>query len=355
MIRCRAKKTKKMLKPAEIACELAYPVSNVTVLLSLVSLFLLLEFAIFGGVLGLFLAFLILPALFRYLMRILESRSKGQDIGPLVVDDLLWVGSSWSLFVVIHAAVWIYAMYVLGSLYGLAAMLAANAVLAVVIPASLAVLAITRSPLECLDPRSVSGVIQRCGAGYWVLPSYFLFAGFVSWWLSTLQWTDFVVEFIVFYLFCAFFALIGGVVRPHHLHDEVGIEEAAEPEQEWVDERLQKERIAVLNHAYGFISRDNRAGGFSHIRDRLERDPNPDGAWSWFFDQMMLWETKESALLFAQSYLTRLLHDGDYAKAIKVMARCRHVNESFLPLADDRDLAREAAEQCGNDDLAGSL
>ena len=87
----------------------------------------------------------------------------------------------------------------------------------------------------------------------------------------------------------------------------------------------------------------------------LEQDPDPDDAWSWFFDQMMLWEIKEPALIFAQSYLTRLLHDGDYAKAVKVMTRCQHVNESFLPLADDRELAREAAEACGNEDLVGVL
>jgi putative membrane protein insertion efficiency factor len=120
-------------------------------------------------------------------------------------------------------------------------------------------------------------------------------------------------------------------------------------------EELRKERAAVLNHAYGFISRDNREGGFKHIYDRLERDPDPDDAWSWFFDQMMLWEIKEPAQLFAQNYLTRLLHDGDYSKAVKVITRCRYVNESFLPLADDRELAREAAEACGNEDLAGKL
>jgi len=120
-------------------------------------------------------------------------------------------------------------------------------------------------------------------------------------------------------------------------------------------EELRKERAAVLNHAYGFISRDNREGGFKHIHDRLGRDPDPDDAWSWFFDQMMLWETKEPALIFAQSYLTRLLHDGDYSKAVKVITRCRYVNESFLPLADDCELAREAAEACGNEDLAGVL
>lgn len=120
-------------------------------------------------------------------------------------------------------------------------------------------------------------------------------------------------------------------------------------------ERLRKERTAVMNHAYGFISRDNRAGGFKHIRDWIERDPDPDDAWSWFFDQMMLWEVKDPAQLFAQEYLTRLLHDGDCHKAVKVIARCRHVNESFLPLVDDRELAREAAEACGNEELASTL
>jgi putative membrane protein insertion efficiency factor len=120
-------------------------------------------------------------------------------------------------------------------------------------------------------------------------------------------------------------------------------------------EQLRKERAAVLNHAYGFISRNNRAGGFKHIHDWIERDPDPDDAWSWFFDQMMLWEIKDPAQLFAQQYLTRLLHAGDYPKAVKVITRCRYINESFLPLADDRELAREAAEVCGNDELANTL
>ena len=102
-------------------------------------------------------------------MRILEARSRGQETGPLVVDDLLWIGSSWSLFVVVHVAALIYATYFFGSRYGLAAMLAANAILVAIIPASLAVLAVTRSPLESLNPRSVGGVIDRCGAGYWIL------------------------------------------------------------------------------------------------------------------------------------------------------------------------------------------
>jgi len=340
-----------MLKPTEIARELAYPASNASVLMSLLLFFLLLRFAASGGILGLFLAFLVLPGLFRYLMLILESRAKGEETGPLTVDHFLWFGGAWSLFSAVHVAIFIYSTYILGSLYGLAALLAGDALLAVVIPASLTVLAITRSPLQCLNPRSVSGVIRRCGPGYWVLPTYFLVTCVLIWWLSALSLPDFVQELIAFYLIFAFYALIGGVVQPHRLHREVEIHDQVEPDQDAVDENLQKERTAILNHAYGFISRDNRAGGFKHIRDWLQQDPEPDDAWAWFFDQMMRWEVKKPALVFAQTYLSRLLHDGEYVTAVKVITRCRHVTESFQPLPGDRELALEAAEHCGNEEL----
>jgi len=344
-----------MPKPADIARELVYPLLNAAVLMSSLLIFALIKFALSGGILGLFLLFLVLPSLFRYLMRILAARSKGQDPGPLVAEDLLWIHSTWSLFAIVHAAVVGYTTYILASRFGLAAMLGAEMLLAVVIPASLAVLAITRSPLECLNPRSIAGVINRTGPSYWILPSYFLLAGFFIWWLSMTSLTGFFVDLIGYYLVFALFALIGTVVQPQQFHKEVDIHNPVEPDRDMVDAKLEKERTSVLTHAYGFISRDNRAGGFGHIRNRLDSDPDPDDAWRWFFDQMMHWEIKEPALMFAQTYLTRLLHDGEFAAAVKVMTRCRHVNEAFRPLAEDRELAREAAEHCGNDELMRSL
>ena len=344
-----------MLRPTEIARELAYPATNVSVLMSYLLFFALLKFAGSGGILGLFLALLVLPGLLRNLMLILESRAKGQETGPVTADHFLWFGNAWSLFSAIHVLVFVYATYILGSLYGAATMLAVVVFLATVIPASLTVLAITHSPLQCLNPRSVIGVIRRCGAGYWVLPGYFLTALFLVGWLGTLSLPDIAQELIAFYFVFAFFALLGGVMRPHRFHREVDIHDSVEPGQEMLDETLQQERTAILNHAYGFISRDNRAGGFKHIRAWLQQDPEPDDAWAWFFDQMIRWETKEPALVFAQTYLTRLLHDKEYAAAVKIMTRCRHADQSFLPLADDRELALRAAEHCQNEELARSL
>ncbi len=340
-----------MLKPADIARELAHPVNNAAVAFAALLLFGLLKFAFSGGILGLFLAFLVIPGLFRYLMRVLESRAKGQDTGPFETDDFLWLGNAWSIFAAFHVVVLVYTTYILGARYGLAAMLAADTILAVVIPASLAVLAITRSPLECLNPRSVSGLIGRCGVVYWILPTYLVVAAFALWGLNTSSLPQYIIELIAVYLIFAFFALTGGVVRPYKFFDEITIHEPIEPDQEALDEELFKERTAVLNHAYGFMSRDNRTGGFRHIASWLERDPDPEGAWQWFLDQMLQWEKTDPALLFAQTYLTRLLHDGDYAAAVKVMTRCRFISEKFLPLPDDLVLAREAAEHFNTEEL----
>lgn len=339
----------------DVLRELTYPARNLTVLLSALFIFLMLEFAVFGGLLGLFLLFLVLPSLFHYLMRLLDARSKGEQPGALVAEDLMWYHAPWRLFMAVHVVATVYALYVFGSLYQLAGLLVTAAALAAVLPASLAVLAITRSPLESIRPRAIGGLVRRTGASYWLLPGYLLSAAVLIRWVASLGWPDFVSEFLAFYLLLVFFSLTGAVVEPHGLYEEVNIHEPVEPDQATVDARLLQERTSVLNHAYGFISRDNRKGGFGHIENWLREDPDPVSAWAWFFDQMLRWENKLPALLFAQSYLHELLADGDVGTAVKVMLRCRLENDSFAPLAEDLPMALAAAEQSGNQELADFL
>lgn len=128
-------------------------------------------------------------------------------------------------------------------------------------------------------------------------------------------------------------------------------EDPVEPDDEKVSHDNSKERTSVLNHAYGFISRGNRAGGLKHVHEWLEQDPEPNTAWPWFLGQMLRWENPEPALVFAQQYLGRLLRDEDYVLAVKLMMRCRLINAAFKPLPDDRALALEAAERCNNEEL----
>jgi len=291
----------------------------------------------------------------RYLMLLLQARARGADPGPPGVELFTWFENAWSLFPVVHLLVLIYATYLLGSLFGGLVLLVVDLFLVAVIPASLAVLAITRSPVECLRPRAVIGLIFRCGIDYWVAPAFMLIATILIWWLGTLQVFDFLLEFVSFYLLFVFFGLLGGLIRPFGLDRELGIPEPREPDVEQVREQLDKERRKVLNHAYGFISRDNRAGGLEHVYAWLAHDPDPESAWSWFADQMLRWEINDAALPFAQQYLSRLLQAGEQAPAVKLMMRCRSASKAFRPLPEDAALMLAAAEYCHNDELISFL
>lgn len=339
----------------DVLRELAFPARNVTVLLSALFIFLMLEFAIFGGLLGLFLLFLVLPSLFHYLMRLLDARSRGAEPGPLDADDLMWFHAPWRLFMIVHLVFAGYALWIFASLYKLPGVLVTGALIAAVLPASLAVLAITRSPLQSLHPGAIGRLIGHTGAGYWLLPGYLVCAAAALLWLGKLGWPAFVTEFVAFYLVLVFFSLSGAVVRPGNLHEEVDIYDPVEPDAGVIETRLLQQRTGVLNHAYGFISRDNRKGGFGHIENWLREDPDPESAWAWFFDQMLRWEDSLPALLFAQSYLGQLLANGQDGQAVKVMMRCRLHNEDFAPLAHDIPAAIVAAENSGNQELAAFL
>jgi hypothetical protein len=343
------------MSPTELLRELVYPARNLSVMLSALFIFLMLEFAAFCKLLGLFLALLIVPSLFHYLMRLLDARAKGREPGPLEVDDLMWHQNAWRLFMIVHVVVTVYALYIFASLFKLPGLLVTAVSLAAVLPASLAVLAITRSPLESLNPRAIAGVIRRTGRSYWLLPSVLILIAVAVRLALALGWQEFIIEFLAFYLFLVFFSLTGAVVRPHDLYQEVEIYEPVAADAAALEDRMLENRTSVLNHAYGFISRDNRAGGFRHIENWLREDPDPESAWGWFFDQMLRWENRAPALFFAQSYLHELLAHGENRAAVKVMMRCRFENDSFVPLEADLPAALAAAEASGNQELADFL
>ena len=343
------------MSATEILREFAFPARSLTVMLSSLFIFLLIKLAIFAGLLGLFLLFLVLPALFHYLMRLLDARSRGQPPGPLDAEDLMWYQAPWRLFLIVLLVFAGYALWIADSVLRLPGLLVTATLVAAALPASLALLAITRSPLQSLNPRAIGRLVSRTGGSYWLLPTYLLLAALLLNWLSALGLSGFFLDLFGFYLVLVFFSLTGAVVQPYNLHEEVDIHEPVEPEEEVIGARLLRERNNVLTHAYGFISRDNRRGGFGHIQSWLREDPDPASAWPWFFDQMLRWEDKQPGLLFGQSYLSELLRIGDDRTAVKVMMRCRLHNEAFVPLADDLPAALAAAETTGNQQLADFL
>jgi hypothetical protein len=70
---------------------------------------------------------------------------------------------------------------------------------------------------------------------------------------------------------------------------------------------------------------------------------------------MLAWESPTPALFFAQHYLHEQLQQGEQVPAVKLIMRCRMMDEQFRPLDEDRAAAIAAAEAVSNDDLAAQL
>ncbi len=344
-----------MSKAHDIFADLAYPFRTATALLALVTFYLLSELALLGGVLGIFLILLLVPAISRYLMQLLEARARGREVAPPDIALFGFFSEAWSLFPLVLGAGSAAIGYALAARVGQPPAVGLALLATGLLPASLGVLAITHSPLQCVDPRRLAAFIGRCGASYWLLPFVIGAAGLLAALLEQNKVPGVLLRLAAWCATFGLFAAIGAVLRVNKLADDISIPEPVPATREDREEAVTQDRRKTLTHAYGFASRGNRRGGLQHIFDWLEQDPDPDAAWSWFFAELMDWEDTTAALEFAQHYLSRLLRQNKQVAAVKVLLRCCDVNPRFRPFPQDRELAVQAAENCKNAELQRML
>jgi hypothetical protein len=333
--------------------ELAFPATSTTTLIALVTFVILIGLALVAGLLGLWLAVATIPALLRYMTMIAEARSIGADTAAPGIEYFTIVGQFWTLFPVVPVVALAYVIAGLRETLGApeTTMIAIGA--AALLPAHIGVLVLTHSPLQSLNPRAIVGYVRRTGASYWYGSATVMLVIVAPLFLRQLSIAALVI--VEVYLVAACFAVIGGVTRGGQLVEQVDVPDAAEPDVEKVLAADILARTQVLNHAYGFASRGNRDGALNHVYGWLAQDPDPDAAWPWFLDQMLLWNDTYPGLLLAQQYLGRLLAHGNQVAAVKLMLRCRMLNPRFRPLSPDIPAAIAAAKACNNDDLLGAL
>jgi hypothetical protein len=217
------------------------------------------------------------------------------------------------------------------------------------------VLALTRSPVQSLNPVAVFRIVRSCGRDYFIVPLVII-ATFLLIWYLVIPGTPYVLtKAAALYASFLLFTLTGGVLYTSSEKIQVEMLPPLEPTAEQLDAALTDERTKVLNHAYAFISRGNRQGGLQHICQWIGNEAAPDLAYRWFFEQMLQWDSTEAALILAQAYLTRLLDRQRDVEAMKLIRRCLIEDERFKPLPEDRHAALAAAGRLGNDDLARYL
>lgn len=342
------------MKPADILRAITYPVTESSVLVPLVAFWLLISLANWGGLFGLiFLFLLVIPALYRFQMIVLEARARGCTPATPDLGFFSWFGNAWTLFPVFVVVLLVWAIVAIGQGFGTSWAILAVFIAAVFFPASIAVLAITHSPLQSLNPVALGRLLHRCSATIWIASVFLLISSWLSAEAEALPRIG--SSLVQLLLSFSFFSLVGSLIEPYGLIEEIDIPAPTEKDGAEIAHDLEKNRVGVLNHAYGFISRGNREGGFEHIFDWMTNDPDPVAAWAWFFDRMLAWENKSTAMFFAQHYLHDLLRHDEKVPAVKLLMRCRLVDGQFRPLTGDVAAAVAASEACGNAELAAIL
>jgi len=331
----------------------AVPVTRLSVVFALLMFWLLLSLASAAGLLGMWLALVIVPALFRYLTNLVETIGRNREPEPPGGEFFRWIGDHWSLFPALLVIVLVWASNELYLSVGIAAMTALIIFMGFLYPAILGVLAVTHSPLQSVNPVALSRFILRVGPMYLIAPAYLALIVYLGTFARLLTFhIELLVEIILVF---SLHTVIGAVMAPHNIFDDVYLPEPLESGTERVEGDIEGARIDVLTHAYGFVSRGNRAGGLNHIMEWIDNDRDPEAAWAWYFKGMLGWENQEHALVFAQHYIHDLFRHGETIPALKIIMRCQLINERFKPLWEDVPVAIETAESTGNMELAAVL
>jgi hypothetical protein len=195
--------------------------------------------------------------------------------------------------------------------------------------------------------------VNRAASSFWFAPVYLFVIGVISVQVEALP--TLAASFVQIALLYSFAAVTGALIEPFGLVYDVSIPDSEPVGEREVAGNLENARNLTLSHAYGFISRGNREGGFRHVMEWIAKEQDAVSAWVWFFEQMLLWEQKQHALYFAQHYIHDLLEHGEKIPALKLIMRCRLLNERFKPFRGDIPAAIEAAEGSGNIELATVL
>ena len=342
-----------MSRASEVLRAILAPLTDLSVLLPLLMFWALLTLGLYRLPLGILVLILSLPPLFRYQSFVVEAYASGKKPGAFDAEYFNWVGTGWTLFPLFLAMVLGYAGFRAGDAWGAAGTWAVIAVSSIVVPASLAVLAITHSALQAMNPVAVFRVFEQAGTRFIVAPTYLLLASWLT--LESGSLPLWAMVFVGIFLMFSIAALTGMLIAPFKLVDNVYIPERSGPDERKIVGDRQKLRESALAHAYGFISRNNRDGGFRHLFAAIDDDPDPAAAWDWYLKSMFLWENKVHALFFAQHYIREALAHDEEIRALKVAMRCHREDEQFRPLPENIAALIEVAERTGNTELAEVL
>ena len=316
-----------------------------TILVTSVVYGFLVALCVLAGIFGIWLGVLLLTSLWRYSYIVLRAVAQGhQRLPPPELDSMNPVGR-W-------AEVWHFVFFP-GAVLATAPYQPAGTIVAIVVaimfPASAAVMGLTSSLSQAFNPEALIHFARTTRRDYWTLV-----IGYVTIFVGASLLIAVVLPAIGFFAIAASaivaiwalfssFALVGTVLRAHRLEFEIPGE--VRPREEEMLERRHREWRGDLDIAYGSFRSGLLESGYKTLHKLVDANGDSVEINHWLIENMFEWEDKRFALEIAAKVIPRLLARGDRQDALELYQRCRRRNPEFRPaVADAQQLAAYAAE-----------
>jgi len=321
-------------------------------LLVILTFSVLLFLALKASLLGIPLGLLLLTGFFNYTFVLLDSVINGDAEPPVLSIEMMNpVSAPRSLVLLALVLVAFFtsqaAVYWFGAALGVIAGIACAALL----PALLAVQAITGSTAQAFNFSTALRLMGRLGGDYVALVVFIVAAALIGTFAMSLPaLPTFLQLAIAMYLWLASFCLIGGVVRERG--DDLGLEDAWTPERFESDEDAGQERLRTqfVDRIYAEWRGGAYANAWHSVMERVGQGANPLTELEWLYERIARWPDPRLANRLAGEILPRLLAARRNGEAVDLVRARVRSDPQFRPqssgdLLQIAGLARDAGDR----------
>jgi hypothetical protein len=329
--------------------------------LMLVALFSVLGWILqYAGYIGVAIAVILASWFFKYCFVLLDAVVAGEREAPVLDIEMvnpLAEQRPLAQLLVIGAGCAVARLALL--LAGLPGLFVCGALLLAALPASVAVLGLTRNPLRAASPVALAKLVRALGGEYlWLVLATLLFgAGLYGLIRPPAHLGLFAPLAQLGLLFL--FALIGAVI--HQNRHQLGITTRTLAERRAERERIEhaRERKRMLEHSFNELRLGRTAEAWRDIERWIEahaRGPNADAEYGALLDSALAWHPPSLGDRLTCEYLSRLLAMRETGRALEVLERRLASNPRFRPSSPDQARRlRELAALAGKRGLSRLL
>lgn len=302
-------------------------------LLVILTFSVLLFLALKATLLGLWLGLLLLTGFFNYTFVLLDSVISGDAEPPVLSIEMMNpVSAPRSLVLLALVLVAFFtsqaAVYWFGAALGVVAGIACAAIL----PALLAIQAVTGSTTQAFNLPTALRLIARLGADYATIVVFIVGSTLIGMFAMSLAVLPTVLKLaIALYLWLASFCLIGGVVRERG--DDLGLEDAWTPERFESDDDADQERLRTqfVDRVYAEWRGGAHANAWQTVMERVGQGANTLAELEWLYERIARWPDPRLANRLAREILPRLLAARRNGEAVDMVRARVRSDPQFRP------------------------